>query len=425
MASTVIMAHLSTLMSVLKVKLDGDSPEKHLALKANLICQVVQIWCYCHVEDSRYSFRQQYRPRTLHRQDHVWNDIVNTHCIYNNEEFLSVFRVTRSTFHRVVTLIKDNPVLQGKNVDKQSKHFVPEIHVLATLKYFGAEGNQNSSKRLRENLGMGKGSILNYVERGVKALLSLTDHCVFWPSDEERLEISGRIRQRHSFKNCVGFIDGTHLGLSTRPEYCGEEYFTRKGKYAIAALVIVDDKKRIRQANVGWPGSVHDNRIWSNSTIVRNPHNYFSPKEYLIGDSAFTNSHYLVTSYKRASGQAFLPSGQSWFNDVLNVPRSGVENAIGIWKGRFPWLRDIRMRVRHRKSMIKIIKFIYATIILHNLCVRTPLQTDWITDDGECDSDSEQGHTEEDGFNVSLTAENENCSRRTSIHNYLYRKLLG
>ncbi len=75
--------------------------------------------------------------------------------------------------------------------------------------------------------------------------------------------------------------------------------------------------------------------------------------------------------------------------------------------------------------MIKIIKFIYATITLHNLCVWTPIQTDWITDDGECDSDSEQGHTEEDGFNVSLTAENENCSRRTSIHNYLYRKLLG
>jgi hypothetical protein len=72
---------------------------------------------------------------------------VNTYCIYNNEEFLSVFCVTRSTFKRVVTLIKDNPVRQGKNVDKQSKHFVPEIHVLATLKFFGAEGNQNSSKR--------------------------------------------------------------------------------------------------------------------------------------------------------------------------------------------------------------------------------------------------------------------------------------
>jgi hypothetical protein len=46
---------------------------------------------------------------------------------------------------------------------------------------------------------MGKGSILNYVEHGVKAQLSLTDRCVFWLSDEERLEISGRIRQHHGF----------------------------------------------------------------------------------------------------------------------------------------------------------------------------------------------------------------------------------
>jgi hypothetical protein len=54
----------------------------------------------------------------------------------------------------------------------------------------------------------------------------------FWPAKEERLEISARIKQRH-----FGFIDGTHLGLSTRPESCGEEYFTRKGKYAVPALL--------------------------------------------------------------------------------------------------------------------------------------------------------------------------------------------
>jgi hypothetical protein len=46
-----------------------------------------------------------------------------------------MFRVTRSTFSRTVTLVKDNPVLQGKNVDKQSKHFVPEVHLLANLKF--------------------------------------------------------------------------------------------------------------------------------------------------------------------------------------------------------------------------------------------------------------------------------------------------
>jgi hypothetical protein len=62
----------------------------------------------------------------------------------------------------------------------------------------------------------------------------------------------------------------------------------------------------------------------------------FSSPQYVIGDSAFTNSIIMVTSYKWALGQAVLPSGQSWFNDVLNVPRTGVENTIGIWKGCFP-----------------------------------------------------------------------------------------
>ncbi len=90
----------------------------------------------------------------------------------------------------IAALLKDNPVLQGQNFEKQSKHFVPEIHLLATFKFFGAERNQNGSKQLHENLGMGKGSIFNYIECRVKAILSLRAQCYFWPSEEERLEIS-------------------------------------------------------------------------------------------------------------------------------------------------------------------------------------------------------------------------------------------
>jgi hypothetical protein len=75
--------------------------------------------------------------------------------------------------------------------------------------------------------------------------------------------------------------------------------------------------------------------------------------------------------------------------------------------------------------MVKIIKFVYATIILHNLCVRTPYQNDWITDDGESESNSEQGHAEEDGLNDSINVDDENCSCQTNVHNFLYHMLLG
>jgi hypothetical protein len=320
----------------------------------------------------------------------------------------------------LVALIKDNPILQGKNFRRHSKHFVAELHLLATLKFFGAEGNLGSNKRLRDNLGMGKGTVSNYVNRGILAILSLHDQCFFWPSAQERRDISLRIEQKFTLKNCVGMIDGTHLNLNTRPECCGEEYYTRKNCYAISALLIVDDNKCIRYANVGWPGSVHDNRIWSNTKIIHEPYNYFSASEYIIGDTAFTNSLILVTSYKRASGQAYLSAGQSWFNEKINSPRSGVENAIGIWKGRFPWLRNIRMRVQNKKSMVKIIKYIYATIILHNLCIKTPYQEDWLVDE---DDDAEDEGIMNDGLNYVINPDVDDTQRRASVHNYLYRKL--
>ena len=56
---------------------------------------------------------------------------------------------------------------------------------------------------------------------------------------------------------------------------------------------------------------------------------------------------------------------------------------------------------------MKIIKFVYATIILQHLFVRTSYQNDWITDDGDSESDSEQGHAEEDGLNVSINLDDE------------------
>jgi hypothetical protein len=84
---------------------------------------------------------------------------------------------------------------------------------------------------------------------------------VFWPEADERKEISDRIRKEKFFPKCVGFIDGTHLGLAFKPTKDGEEYFTRKQSYAVATLVSCDDMRRIRYLNVGWPGSVHSNII--------------------------------------------------------------------------------------------------------------------------------------------------------------------
>jgi len=65
----------------------------------------------------------------------------------------------------------------------------------------------------------------------------------------------------------------------------GEDCYMRERDYTIKGLVICDDLARITWVEMGWLGSVHDNR--ANSEIYLSKVKYFEQKEYLLGDSAF------------------------------------------------------------------------------------------------------------------------------------------
>jgi len=97
--------------------------------------------------------------------------------------------------------------------------------------------------------------------------LKYREQVIKWPSKEEQQNISGRIRKAHGFVNCIGLIDGTLFPLAFAPMVNGEDYYMKKGDYAIKGLAIFDDAVRITWVEMGWPGSVHDNCLWSNSDI--------------------------------------------------------------------------------------------------------------------------------------------------------------
>ena len=61
---------------------------------------------------------------------------------------------------------------------------------------------------------------------------------------------------------------------------------------------VCDSNKRFIYFLSRWPNSQHDQRIFAAGDLCRNPAFYFSPGQYLLGDSAYTNSMYLVTPYK-------------------------------------------------------------------------------------------------------------------------------
>jgi hypothetical protein len=57
---------------------------------------------------------------------------------------------------------------------------------------------------------------------------------------------------------------------------------------------------------------------------MRNPGDYFSDRDDLLGDSAFTPSPTMVPAYKKFCKQITLASGQNFFNDFLSSSHSMI-----------------------------------------------------------------------------------------------------
>ncbi len=70
-----------------------------------------------------------------------------------------------------------------------------------------------------------------------------------WPNEEEKERTSRYVKRLAGFPRCVGFIYGTLLPLENKPMLCGEDYYCRKGFYAVSATIIVDDTASIRYIN--------------------------------------------------------------------------------------------------------------------------------------------------------------------------------
>jgi hypothetical protein len=98
--------------------------------------------------------------------------------------------------------------------------------------------------------------------------------------------------------------------LAFKPELDGEEYWIFKQSYAAAATLVCDDHKRIHYINIGWPGSVHDQRVFQNLVLCKSPGACFSGREYLLGDSAYTPSPTMEPAYKNFGGKVALAFGQ-------------------------------------------------------------------------------------------------------------------
>ena len=80
------------------------------------------------------------------------------------------------------------------------------------------------------------------------------------------MDVVRGFEEKWGFPQCFGAVDGSHIPIIP-PHDCPTDYFNRKGFHSIVLQALVDHENRFMNVNVGWPGSVHDARILSNSEV--------------------------------------------------------------------------------------------------------------------------------------------------------------
>jgi hypothetical protein len=301
----------------------------------------------------------------------------------SDEEFLEKYRHHRESFQKLVEMIRHHPVFQQKGKRKQAP---VEHQLLSFLHYLGTSGSGASNPRMRAMFGSGRGTYDIYKSRCIKAIRSLREQVIFWPDQEERMEIAKRIFLAYDFVNCIGVADGTLSPLTYEPQSeDAPDYHGRKFAYSLSIMIVNDDKKKIRHYFAGFPGSTHDNRVYNHTVLAQHPAEHFGNHFYIVGDSAFENSPTMVAAFKCPKGHA-LPPDEEQFNTILSKLRATSDNTIGILKARFPFLRSIPMVITdHKNSVRRILRVIDCCVILHNLLIDCgdEIPEEWLEDEDD------------------------------------------
>ena len=195
-------------------------------------------------------------------------------------------------------------------------------------------------------------------------------------------------------------VDGVHCKFEEKPRRLppnkhAQQYWSRKQCYTINVQVVGNDK-RFFDLDVGWPGSTHDSRIWNRSEVK----NYIEQqRRYLIaGDTGYPISEVLIKPYTTA--EAANSQRKRVFNSRLSGLRTVMsENMFGIWKRRFPVLKNLRADFNLSQ------KIIVATAILFNygqVIDDEPPEEDDDDDDDRDDSSSAYQVIDEDRGTVRI-----------------------
>jgi len=148
-------------------------------------------------------------------------------------------------------------------------------------------GHQTSSFRdVADRFNITLSSLHRIIEQLKYFLSNYSPQIIKWPNNEQQRE-SEMSFGANGFPMATEAIDGCHIKI-VRPDNDPDSYINRKGYYSIQMQVVGDHKGKIIDflPVLFCPGSVHDSRVFRNSSVCNTFEEKFGPY-FLLGNSGY------------------------------------------------------------------------------------------------------------------------------------------
>ena len=280
-----------------------------------------------------------------------------------------------------------------ENVKWITSHFLPETEerrggalsseqrMKIFLRYMADPGFQSG---IAEEMGVHQSTVSKIVTSVSNKIMEKAHLWIKFPLSLHDVAVAKtEWLEKFKFPSAIGVLDCTHVRVP-KPTQHGDEYVNRKGYCSINVQATCNAKEQFTSVVASWPGSVHDTRIWKNST-VRDVLSRFK-NTVLLGDEGYGLEPWLMTPYRNP-----IQDNHKSFNRLLKKERVIIERCFGQLKRRFPILQYVC-----RVAASKVPTIIVCCFVLHNIAkyLQDDDFTDNIEDLGDDCGDEEEHITE-------------------------------
>ena len=306
-----------------------------------------------------------------------WEEVVNRS--FSDSDWLENFRMSKATFLYVCDEIRSTI----KKEDTVMRNAIPvEKRVALTIWFLATNTDYRTIGHL---FGVSKPAISVITKEVCAAIVKiLLPKYIRVPSGDALKAVVDGFRDQLGFPQCAGVIDGTHIPIVS-PVECPADYYNRKGWHSIIMQGMVNHVGLFTEVYIGWPGRVHDARVFVNSTLYKRGQDRtlfpdwkktISGKEIpllVLGDPAYPLLPWLMKAFQ---DNGSLTREQKNFNYRLSKARVVVEHAYGRLKGRWRCLLK-----RNNVLVHDLPELVAASCVLHNICeIHGESFDDWMQD---------------------------------------------